>query len=80
MYRLRHSHDAVLTGNKTVLADNPQYTTRVKDGKHPIRVILSRSGDVDFSLDMFHDQLSDIWIYTEDATLTTTLPNVLLIT
>lgn len=76
VYRLRHSHDAVLTGNKTVLADNPQYTTRVKDGKHPIRVILSRSGDVDFSLDMFHDQLSDIWIYTEDATLTTTLPNV----
>ena len=31
VYRLRHTHDAVLTGNGTLEADNPQYTIVVKN-------------------------------------------------
>ncbi|BGE82120.1 bifunctional diaminohydroxyphosphoribosylaminopyrimidine deaminase/5-amino-6-(5-phosphoribosylamino)uracil reductase RibD [Staphylococcus petrasii] len=69
VYQLRHSHDAVLTGNGTVDADNPQYTTRIQDGKHPIRIVLSKSGDIDFSKQMFQDNFSDIWIYTENQSL-----------
>lgn len=34
VYQLRHSHDAVLTGRKTIEADDPLYTTRIADGKH----------------------------------------------
>ncbi len=69
VYQLRHSHDAVLTGNGTVEADNPQYTTRIQDGKHPIRIVLSKSGDIDFTKQMFQDNFSEIWIYTENQSL-----------
>ncbi|RIL71348.1 bifunctional diaminohydroxyphosphoribosylaminopyrimidine deaminase/5-amino-6-(5-phosphoribosylamino)uracil reductase RibD [Staphylococcus devriesei] len=70
VYRLRHTHDAVLTGYGTVEADNPRYTTRIQDGKHPTRIILSRKGDIDFSKQIFHDNLSEVWIYTEHESLT----------
>ena len=33
VYKLRHRHDAVLTGRRTVELDDPQYTTRIQDGK-----------------------------------------------
>ena len=69
VYRLRHTHDAVLTGNGTIEADNPQYTTRIQEGKHPIRIILSKRGQIDYSKQIFHDQLSEIWIYTENHEL-----------
>ena len=55
--------------NKAVKADNPQYTTRIQDGKHPIRIILSKRGQIDYSKQIFHDQLSEIWIYTENHEL-----------
>ena len=29
VYQLRHEHDAVITGRRTIEADNPLYTTRV---------------------------------------------------
>ncbi len=44
VYKLRHRHDAVLTGRRTVELDDPQYTTRIQDGKNPIKVTLSKSG------------------------------------
>ena len=33
VHKLRHRHDAVLTGRRTVELDDPQYTTRIQDGK-----------------------------------------------
>ncbi|MDK7113557.1 bifunctional diaminohydroxyphosphoribosylaminopyrimidine deaminase/5-amino-6-(5-phosphoribosylamino)uracil reductase RibD [Staphylococcus pettenkoferi] len=69
VFQLRHTHDAVITGNGTVHADDPSYTTRIEDGKHPVRVLLSKSGEINFDLSMFQDATAPIWIYTENPNL-----------
>jgi len=39
-HHLRDINDAILVGIGTVLADNPSLTTRLIDGKNPVRVIV----------------------------------------
>jgi len=47
VHRWRAAEDAILAGGGTVRADNPSLTVRYWSGKNPVRVIISRSGDMD---------------------------------
>lgn len=51
--RWRSRVDAVLTGAGTVRADDPELTVRLVKGKQPIRLVLSRSGDLPTSAKLF---------------------------
>ena len=38
--KLRNKYDAILTSSKTVIADNPSLTCRMRGGRNPVRVVV----------------------------------------
>lgn len=46
VHRLRASADAVMVGAGTVRRDDPELTVRLSDGRHPVRIVITRRGDL----------------------------------
>ncbi|VDG89501.1 Riboflavin biosynthesis protein RibD [Lysinibacillus sphaericus] len=64
VHRLRHVHDAILTGSKTILHDNPLLTTRLpQGGLHPIRVILDTHLSTPVSSQVIQNTDAPTWIF-----------------
>ncbi|MCA1030590.1 bifunctional diaminohydroxyphosphoribosylaminopyrimidine deaminase/5-amino-6-(5-phosphoribosylamino)uracil reductase RibD [Bacillus timonensis] len=61
----RNTHDAILVGINTVLADNPSLTTRLPNGgRNPIRIILDTKLRIPLDSNVIKDQEASTWIIT----------------
>lgn len=59
-HKLRTSVDAILVGAETIRIDNPRLTLRGARGqKQPLRVVLSRSGSLPKSANIFTDRFAE---------------------
>lgn len=58
LHCLRALSDAVIVGSGTIIADNPQLTTRAVPGANPVRVIIDPSARLTGPLQIFNDGLA----------------------
>lgn len=64
VHRLRHVHDAILTGSNTILHDNPLLTTRLpQGGLHPIRVVLDTQLATPIASQIIQNSDAPTWIF-----------------
>lgn len=61
----RTQEDAVLIGGETARVDNPHLTVRTIEGRNPMRIILSKSGDLPANSNLFNGSATTL-IYTNN--------------
>jgi riboflavin-specific deaminase-like protein len=64
LHRLRGAVDAVIVGVGTVVADDPQLTTRLVDGPNPLRVVLDPSGRLPPDARLLKDGAAPVLVVT----------------
>ncbi|UPM53624.1 bifunctional diaminohydroxyphosphoribosylaminopyrimidine deaminase/5-amino-6-(5-phosphoribosylamino)uracil reductase RibD [Gottfriedia acidiceleris] len=64
VHQLRNEISAILVGVNTVLKDNPELTTRIPNGRHPVRVILDSTLKIPLESKVVTDQQAATWIFT----------------
>ncbi|MGJ7921530.1 bifunctional diaminohydroxyphosphoribosylaminopyrimidine deaminase/5-amino-6-(5-phosphoribosylamino)uracil reductase RibD [Neobacillus sp. LXY-4] len=68
VHHLRNEVDAIMVGIGTVLADNPQLTTRLPEGgKNPVRVILDTHLRLPLDAQVTETSEAQTWIITGDG-------------
>ena len=60
VHRLRSEVMAILVGKNTVLRDNPRLTTRLVEGKNPIRVFIDRNLEVPLHFQVYDNEATTI--------------------
>jgi diaminohydroxyphosphoribosylaminopyrimidine deaminase / 5-amino-6-(5-phosphoribosylamino)uracil reductase len=64
VHHLRNEHMAILVGINTVLKDNPSLTTRIPNGRNPLRVIMDSSLKIPMDANVVTDQQAKTWVFT----------------
>ena len=55
-HQMRAEEDAILVGKNTVLNDDPKLTTRLVNGKNPMRIVVSKEADLDSLSHIFNSE------------------------
>lgn len=66
VHRLRNENMAILVGVNTVIADNPELTTRIPNGRNPLRVVLDSTLKIPLDAKVVTDKLADTWVFTSE--------------
>ena len=64
---LRKTHDAVLVGKNTVLQDDCELTTRMVEGKNPIRIVLDSNAAIPLNAKILNGEAKTIIAVSEAA-------------
>ena len=65
-HKLRTEEQAIMIGTNTALADNPRLTSRLWDGKNPLRIILDNKLRLPQNLHVFDDTVPTL-VFTSDT-------------
>lgn len=61
---LRNENMAILVGINTALKDDPALTTRIPNGRNPIRVVMDSTLKIPLDFQLVTDKLAETWIFT----------------
>lgn len=64
---LRNENMAILVGVNTVIEDDPELTTRIPNGRNPIRIILDSTLRIPLDSKVVTDGLAETWIFTANT-------------
>lgn len=69
VHRWRAAEDAILAGGATVRLDNPALDVRYWKGRNPVRIIISRSGEIDQQAKIF-SPTAEVIMFTRNPRVT----------
>ncbi|MDF2791452.1 MAG: 5-amino-6-(5-phosphoribosylamino)uracil reductase [Neobacillus sp.] len=66
VHHLRNENMGILVGVNTVIKDDPELTTRIPNGRNPIRIVLDSTLRIPFESKILNDNLAETWIFTSE--------------
>ena len=66
VHQLRSENTAILVGVNTVIHDDPELTSRIPNGRNPIRVILDSTLKIPLEAKVITDKKAETWIFTSE--------------
>ncbi|MFP7298046.1 bifunctional diaminohydroxyphosphoribosylaminopyrimidine deaminase/5-amino-6-(5-phosphoribosylamino)uracil reductase RibD [Neobacillus niacini] len=66
VHHLRNENMGILVGVNTVIKDNPELTTRIPNGRNPIRIVLDSNLRTSLESKVVTDKLAETWIFTSE--------------
>ena len=64
VHHLRNENMAILVGINTAMKDDPALTTRIPNGRNPIRIVLDSTLKIPLDYQLVTDKQAETWIFT----------------